>query len=201
MIEIEKFESPTPMRKIQRIKSNRRDIKIDCSWISSFANLTEINKKNPIKIDEEGKITIKPQLLRSMSTRSELGEGSSSAKEKLKEDDAISMTREISRMCFESARPNIDRSIGLERKVIGYKTRTFSESIYEDELVINMTIEICYEATNTNPNSIYISIKVCLEEYNKYELCAYINSGCSVCFRKNSSSQNLCRKELKIIYK
>ena len=47
-------------------------------------------------------------------------------------------------------------------------------------------MEIFYEATNTNPNSIYIPIKVCLEGYNKYELCAYIDSGCSVCFEKRS---------------
>ena len=55
MIEAEKFESPTPMQKIQRIKSNPQDIKIDRSWISSFANPTKINKKNVIKIDEEEK--------------------------------------------------------------------------------------------------------------------------------------------------
>ena len=71
MIEAEKFESPTPMQKIQRIKSNPQEIKIDRSWISSFANPTKINKKNIIKIDEEGKITIKPQLLRNMSTISD----------------------------------------------------------------------------------------------------------------------------------
>ena len=74
----------------------------------------------------------------------------------------------------------------LNRKVIGYKTRNASEPIYEDELVKNMTIEICYEATNTNPNSIYILINVFLEGYNKYELCAYINSACSACFGKRS---------------
>ena len=73
MIEVEKFESPTPMQKIHRIKSNPQEIKIDCSWISSFANPRKINKKNIIKIDEEVKITIKPQLLRSMSTRSDWG--------------------------------------------------------------------------------------------------------------------------------
>jgi len=59
-------------------------------------------------------------------------------------------------MSFEATRPSIDRIISLERKVIAYKTRTVSEPIYEDELVRNMTMEICYEATNTNPNSIYI---------------------------------------------
>ena len=48
MIEIEKFESSIPMQKIQRIKSNPHGIKIDRSWISSFANPT--NKKNVIKI-------------------------------------------------------------------------------------------------------------------------------------------------------
>ena len=85
----------------------------------------------------------------------------------------------MSRMSFEATRPSIDRSMSLERKVIGYKTRTISEPIYEDELLKNMTMEICYEATNTNTNSLYIPIKVCLEGYNKYELCAYIDSGCS----------------------
>jgi len=71
MIEAEKFESPTLMQKIQRIKFNTQDIRIDKSWIASFANPTKINKKNVIEIDENGKITIKPQLLRSMSVRSE----------------------------------------------------------------------------------------------------------------------------------
>jgi len=66
------------MQKIQRIKSNPQDIKINRSWISSFAHPTKINKKNVIKFDEEGKITIKPQLLRSMSTKSDWGEGFSS---------------------------------------------------------------------------------------------------------------------------
>jgi len=119
-----------------------------------------------------------------MSTRLDWGEESSSVKEETKEDDAISMTSEMSRMIFETARPNIDRITSLDRKVIGYKTRTVSEPIYEVELVRNMTMKICYEATNINPNSIYIPIKVCLERYNKYELCAYIDSGSSVCFRK-----------------
>jgi len=61
-IETEKFESPTPLQKIQRIKSNPQNIRIDKSWIESFVNPTKINKKNVIKIDENGKITIKPQL-------------------------------------------------------------------------------------------------------------------------------------------
>ena len=71
MIGAEKFESHTPMQKIQRIKSNYQEIKMDNSQISSFVNPTKINKKNIIKIDEEGKITIKPQLLGSISTRSD----------------------------------------------------------------------------------------------------------------------------------
>ena len=41
MIEAGKFESPTPMQKIQRIKSNPEEIKIDHSWISSFASPTK----------------------------------------------------------------------------------------------------------------------------------------------------------------
>ena len=71
MIEAKNFESATPMQKIQRIKSNLQEIKIDRSWISSFTNPTKINKKNVIKIDENSKITIKLQLLRSMSVKSE----------------------------------------------------------------------------------------------------------------------------------
>ena len=43
------------MQKIQRIKSNTQDIRIDKSQIASFANSTKINKKNMIKIDEDGK--------------------------------------------------------------------------------------------------------------------------------------------------
>ena len=39
-------------------------------------------------------------------------------------------------------------------------------------------------SNNTNPNSIYMLINVCLERYNKYELCAYIDSGCSTYFEK-----------------
>ena len=88
-----------------------------------------------IKIDEEGKITIKPQLLRSMSARSEWGEGSSSAKEENKDDDAMSMASEMSTMSFEPARHSVDRSMSLDRKFIGYKTRTISEPIYEEELL------------------------------------------------------------------
>jgi len=66
MIEAEKFESPTPMQKIQRIRANPQDIRINKSLIGGFSNPTKISKKNVIKIDENGKITIKPQLFRSM---------------------------------------------------------------------------------------------------------------------------------------
>jgi len=115
-----------------------------------------------------------------------LGEGYSLGKEELKEDETISMTNEISRMSFEAIRPSVDRIMSLDRKVIGYKNRTVSEPIYEDELIKNMTMKICSEVANTNLNSIYISINICLEGHNKYELCAYINSGCSVYFGKRS---------------
>jgi len=47
-------------------------------------------------------------------------------------------------------------------------------------------MEICYEASNTNPNSIYIPIRICLEGCNPYELTAYVDSGCSVYFEKRS---------------
>ena len=94
------------------------------------------------------------------------------------------MTSEMSRMNFESTRPSVDRSMNLDRKVIGHWTKTVSEPIYEDELVKNTIIEICYKVTNTNPNSIYIAINICSKGYNKYELCTYIDNGCSVCFGK-----------------
>jgi len=47
----------------------------------------------------------------------------------------MSIAIEMSRMSFESARHSVDRSMSLNRKVIGYKTRTISEPIYEDELL------------------------------------------------------------------
>lgn len=36
----------------------------------------------------------------------------------------------------------------------------------------------------TNVNSIYIPIKIHIEGFNTYELCAYLDSGCSICFGK-----------------
>jgi len=44
-----------------------------------------------------------------MSTRSDWGEGSSSDKQELKEDDTVSITSEMSRISFEAARPSLDR--------------------------------------------------------------------------------------------
>jgi len=60
MIEAEKFESPTPMQKIQTIKFNPKDIKIHRSWISNFANLTKMNKKNRIKLMRKEKSPLNP---------------------------------------------------------------------------------------------------------------------------------------------
>jgi len=74
--------------------------------------------------------------------------------------------------------------MSLARTVIGYKTRTISKPIYEDEFVKNLTIETYYEATNTNPNSMYIPLNICLERYNRSDLCTYINSGCSICISR-----------------
>ena len=65
-----------------------------------------------------------------------------------------SMASKMSQMSFEPARYSIDRSMSLDRKVIGHKTRTTSEPIYENELLKNLTMEICYEATNTDPNDV-----------------------------------------------
>ena len=45
MMEVEKFKSPTPIQKIQRIKSNPHNIIINRSSISSFANLQRSIRK------------------------------------------------------------------------------------------------------------------------------------------------------------
>ena len=58
-------------------------------------------------------------------------------------------------------------------------------------------MEICYEVTNTNPNSIYIPINICLEGYTEYELCAYIDSGCFVWFGKGSLFSEFMWKKAK----
>ena len=64
IIEAKKFGSPTLMQDTQRIKPNSYEIKINGSWISSFANSTKINKKNVIKFIEDDKITIKLQIIK-----------------------------------------------------------------------------------------------------------------------------------------
>ena len=52
----------------------------------------------------------------------------SSAKEDVKEEDTMSMADDMSRMSFEPARYSADQSMSLDRKVIGYKTRTISDA-------------------------------------------------------------------------
>ena len=136
-----------------------------------------------------------------MSARSEWRKSSSFTKEELKEDDTMSMASEISRMSFKPIRHSVDRSMSLDKKSHWYKTRTINELIYADELLKTLTMEICYEATNTNPNSIYIPIKICLEGYNQYELTAYIDSDCSVHFGKRLLFSEFMWKKLKILYK
>ena len=70
MIEIANLKVLLQCQKNSKDKIQSEDIKIDRSWISNFASHTKINNKNVIKIDENEKITIKPQLLISMSARS-----------------------------------------------------------------------------------------------------------------------------------
>jgi len=60
-------------------------------------------------------------LSRNISTRSQGGEGSSSVREELKEDDIISITSEMSQIIFESARYSVDRSMSLNKKSLGTK--------------------------------------------------------------------------------
>jgi len=45
------------------------------------------------------------------------------------------MASEMSTMSFEPTRHSVDQSLTLDRKVIGYKTGTISEPIYEVELL------------------------------------------------------------------
>ena len=45
------------------------------------------------------------------------------------------MASEMSTMSFEPTRHSVDRSMSLVKNIIGYKTRTISEPINEDELV------------------------------------------------------------------
>ena len=71
-----------------------------------------------------------------------------------------------------------------DRKLIGFKTKTISEPVYEEDEELNMQVEACLRVTN--PNSIYIPIVICIEGFNNYELCAFVDSGCSVCFGKKT---------------
>jgi len=56
-------------------------------------------------------------------------------------------------------RHSINRSISLDRKVIGYKLGQLVSQYMKINYLKTLTMEICYEATNTNPNSIYIQQK------------------------------------------
>jgi len=90
-----------------------------------------MNRKNVLKIDKNGRITIKPQLLRSMSAKSGWRERSLIAKEELKED-VVWPLKWVE--WVEPGRHHVDRSMNLYRKIIRYKTRTISEPIDEDKL-------------------------------------------------------------------
>lgn len=68
MVDSEKFEAGSPKQMITPIKTRPHDIKLDKRWITSFDNPTKLMRKNVVKIDEMGKITTKPKLLRSQST-------------------------------------------------------------------------------------------------------------------------------------
>jgi len=58
-------------------------------------------------------------------------------------------------------------------------------------------MEICYEATTTNPNNMYTSNKNMLGGSTQYELTAYIDSGRSVCFGKSSLLSEFVWKKVK----
>jgi len=87
--------------------------------------------------------------------------------------------------------------MSFDRKVIGHKTRTISQPIYGGELLKNLTIEICYEASSFNPNSNYNQINIRLEGHNQYKLCAYIDGGCSIYFEKRLLFSEFVWKKIK----
>jgi len=78
----------------------------------------------------------------------------------------MSMTSEIRRMSVEPAKHKLDQNMSLDRKIIWYKTRIVGETIYENKLVKNLTMEMCYGATRIIRNSIYILINIRLEGRN-----------------------------------
>ena len=78
----------------------------------------------------------------------------------------MSLTSEIRRMSVEPAKHKLDQNMSLDRKIIWYKTRIVGETIYENKLVKKLTMEMCYGATRTNRNSIYILINIHLEGRN-----------------------------------
>ena len=59
--------------------------------------------------------------------------------------------------------------MSLDTKSVIYKRRILNKLLYDDEIVKNMTIEICIEVTYTNPNGICTPKNIYLERYNKYE--------------------------------
>ena len=87
-------------------------------------------------------------------------------------------------MSFEPKRNSIDQCVSSDRKITRCQLTTISEPICKDKFVKNITKDIRYEVTNINLNSIYISINIYWEGYNRYELCVDIDCGCCVCFEK-----------------
>lgn len=216
-----------PKKKITPIKVNPNDIEIERTWEEFFMNPTVTNKSSKLMIDESGMLhqgtTPIPKLQRSLSLKNSNQSKHNPSVMKMKkhvkheedEEELLTLLKilnekyEVKKNLREPARHSIDmgscsnieipEDLGShfidKRKVVGYKTKTISEPVYEDEL--NMKMESLYEITGTNPNSIYIPINICIEEYNKYELCAYIDSGCSACFGKRTLFPNFLWKKSK----
>ena len=107
------------------------------------------------------------------------------------------MTSEMARMSFNSSRHSAYKNMSLDRKAIGYNMGTINEPIYENELVINVTMQICYEGTNPNPNSIYIPINICLENELVNANCVLSLILVVLSILEKDHFQNLCGKKVK----
>jgi len=134
--------------------------------------------------------------------RSEWTESFLTTTEELKEDNTMGIDSEMSRMSFKLIRHSVDRNMSLDRNITKWKARTINEPTYEDEFAKNLTTEICYEAINTKPNSIYILINIWLGGIINMN-CAplLIVRGYSIYFRKRSLFSEFTWKKSRILYK
>mgnify|MGYP000988156972 CR=1 FL=1 len=201
IVEADRFE-PINGIQIDRIKpkrTNPNEIKLDKRWIEGFSktNLISDKKHTTIQIDDKGKIILadNPE------------EGNTSQKHRRRSMD-------LGKLPMADISINPPRKSVSERKITGYRTVTTSVPVYEEEENLMIKIrddnEEDYEkyvrryhknkiqnnkVFFTNENSIYIPVTVCLEDFNSYELYAYVDSGCSICFGKRTLFPNYMWKK------